>query len=418
MIAVRVDPRGRLVSFFAVPPQLDPQAEGVAPPEVDFRLLFEEAGLDLARFRPVPSQWAPPFEADLRRAWEGHWPEPPELKVRIEAASHRGRVVAFYPVASWMRRDRDEAFAYTTIEKVAAASMAILFVTLIAVAAVLARRHHLAGRSDRSGAARLAGAVFALGAAGWALAAHHVPLHIEELLLVIGGLGTVLFFTAVVWLFYLALEPFVRRLWPHALISWSRLVRHGPVERLVARDTLVGMAAGSLIVVLIAVALRLPEWLGQAPAELSFNDWGLDALLSLRYAFAQMLTQPLAAIALTTGSFLVLALLRLLFRREWLAAAVFVALTGTIQALRWDLPFGWGLLLALLIMLDFVLVALRFGLVAFMVAAFTVDLMLMLSTTVDLGSWTSEPTRVMALAVFALATYAFRFSQRPAALGR
>jgi len=66
----------------------------------------------------------------------------------------------------------------------------------------------------------------------------------------------------------------------------------------------------------------------------------------------------------------------------------FVALTGTLQAVRWDLPLGWGLTSALLIMLDFVLVALRFGPVAFMVAAFTVS---------------------------ALAAYGFRFSQRPSA---
>jgi hypothetical protein len=366
----------------------------------------------------VPSQWAPPFEADLRRAWEGHWPEQPDLPIRIEAAAHRGRAVAFYPVASWTRRDRDEGFAYTTMEQAGAASMAILFVALVAVAAVLARRHHHAGRADQSGAAHLAGAVFALGALGWAIAAHHVPLHLEELILIVGGLGNVLFLTAVVWIFYLALEPFVRRLWPHALISWSRLVRHGPAEPLVARDVLVGMAAGGLIVVLIAVALRLPEWLGSAPSELGFNDWGLDALISLRHAFSQMLTQPLVAIAFATGSFLILALLRVLLRREWLAAAVFVALTGTLQAFRWELPLGWGLSLALLIMLVFVLVALRFGLVAFIVAGAMVDLVLGLCTTLDLGSWTSEPTRVMALTILAVAAYGFRFSQRPTAARR
>ena len=26
------------------------------------------------------------------------------------------------------------------------------------------------------------------------------------------------------WLYYLALEPYVRRLWPQALISWSRVL--------------------------------------------------------------------------------------------------------------------------------------------------------------------------------------------------
>jgi len=41
--------------------------------------------------------------------------------------------------------------------------------------------------------------------------------------------------------------------------------------------------------------------------------------------------------------------------------------------------------------------------------------MLGLFTTLDLASWTSEPTRVMALAILALAAYGFRFSQRPSA---
>jgi serine/threonine-protein kinase len=418
MVAVKLDPRGRLVCFYAVPPQLDPEPTEGPAPEFDFRPLFEEAGFDFASFRPVPSEWAPPFAAEVRRAWLGRWPERSDLEVRIEAAAHRGRPVAFYPVASWTRPERDTAFAYTAMEKLAAACMAVLFVSLVAVAAVVARRHHRAGRADRGGAARLAGVVFAMGAGGWALAAHHVPLHIEEVVLLIGGLSTVLFFTAVVWLFYLALEPIVRRLWPHALISWSRLVRHGPREPLVARDTLVGLAAGGVIVVLIMVALRLQAWLGQAPSELVYNDWGLDALISLRYAFAQMLTQPLASIGFATGSFLILALLRLLFRNEWLAAGVFVALTGMLQALRWDLPLAWGLPLALLIMLDFVLVALRFGLVAFTVALFTVDLVIGVSTTLDFGSWTSEPTRILFLTVLALAAYGFHYSQRPAPAAR
>ena len=46
------------------------------------------------------------------------------------------------------------------------------------------------------------------------------------------------------WLDYLALEPFVRRRWPEAMISWTRLLGGRFADPLVARDILIGCAAG------------------------------------------------------------------------------------------------------------------------------------------------------------------------------
>ena len=46
------------------------------------------------------------------------------------------------------------------------------------------------------------------------------------------------------WLYYIALEPEVRRTWPHTLISWSRLLSGRLRDPLVGRDVLVGVTAG------------------------------------------------------------------------------------------------------------------------------------------------------------------------------
>jgi hypothetical protein len=43
---------------------------------------------------------------------------------------------------------------------------------------------------------------------------------------------------------YVALEPFVRRRWPHSLISWTRLLAGGLKDSLVGGHILTGAALG------------------------------------------------------------------------------------------------------------------------------------------------------------------------------
>jgi len=406
MVSVRLDTRGRLVSFEAVPRQVDPGEASVEP--ADFAPFFAAAGLDAESFRPVTSRWTPPHAYDERRAWQGMRPERPEMEIRIEAAAYRGRVTAFYPVAAWSRPEREDISRFSWSERAAHRLTAGLFLALTAMAALLARRHLKSGRADREGSFRLAQVIFLLGAAAWALGAHHLPTRAEQVELAARGLGSALFAVGVVWLFYLALEPFVRRFWPQALISWTRLLSTGPRDVLVGRDLLVGTAAGALMALLIAVALRLPGWLGYAAPGPQWSNHSLDSLISLRYAFLSLAFLPRSSIGLAAASFLVLALLRLMLRREWLAAVVYVAVMGGLAAGRLDLPAGFGLIVACLVMLDLVVVALRFGFLAFVVAAFTGDLLVGLTTTAELGSWVSEPTLFAAAVMAALATAGYR----------
>jgi hypothetical protein len=226
------------------------------------------------------------------------------------------------------------------------------------------------------------------------------------------GTSVALFIAVLIWLFYMAIEPFVRRLWPHALVSWTRLLSHGPGDPVVARDLLAGTAMGSLIMVLTLVGLRLPGWLGRTVEPL-WNEVGLDTVLSLRYGAGILANVPMKAAALATGTFLLLVLLRLVLKREILAAAVLVALVGTLNGLRWEMPVLWALPVSLSITAGFMIVALRFGLFAYVVAATVVDLWIRIPLTADLSSFRAPPTVLVAAVVLGTALYAFRRVRRP-----
>jgi hypothetical protein len=71
-----------------------------------------------------------------------------------------------------------------------------------------------------------------------------------------------LFRTAVLWLVYLALEPYVRKLWPKALISWSRILAGRFRDPMVGRDILAGVTLGLLITVLSHSGRFLVAWMG------------------------------------------------------------------------------------------------------------------------------------------------------------
>ena len=135
----------------------------------------------------------------------------------------------------------------------------LLFLLLLAVGAVLARRNLQSGKSDQRGALRVAATVGLLLLAAQLLEAHHT-LTGAEVFVVIGALSWALFIAAFFWLSYVALEPYVRRHWPHALIGWTRLLAGRWRDRRVGRDLLIGAIVGLAAVVIDRVAAALGGW--------------------------------------------------------------------------------------------------------------------------------------------------------------
>jgi serine/threonine-protein kinase len=406
----RLDMRGRLVSFYSVPPQLE--SEGASQAAPDWAPLLEETGLVASSLRPVPPRWTPPFYVDSRVAWEGVYPEQPGLTVRVEAAAYRGRPAAFYVVGPWTRPERMQPRDLSRRQLWGIVSGLVLLVTLLVTGAVLAKRNLALGRGDRRGALRIAGYVFAVLMTGWgAFNADHVADLTGEWTILMRGTGFALFVASVIWLFYVALEPYVRRLRPQTLISWTRILSGDLRHPIVGRDLLVGAVWGASCAILIPAAHRLVAGLGFPPAE-PLPSY-LDVLLAPRYLVGYLIGTQVDGIVLGLGALLLFVVLRLVLRHDLAAAIVLVLVLTAFRAVNgWEANPWLRVCLSLLLMTTYVVILLRLGLLAVISATYVSDLLTALPLTTRLGTWLSGPTVTAGVIVIALAVYAFRTATR------
>jgi hypothetical protein len=405
MAGVTYDMSGRLLRFYAIPPQLegDPPA---SPPAPDWSRLFAEARLDPEAFRPVAPRWTPLFHSDARAAWEGACAERKDLIVRVEAAAYRGRPVWFEVITPWTKPERMEAYAWPKDKLAKQLTFLGLTVVLMGAGGFMARRNIVLGRGDRRGAFRIALLLFALGLPAWAFGAHHVADTNSEMGLVARGGGVVLLEAALVWLFYLAVEPYARRLRPWTLVSWTRLLGGGLGDPVVGRDTLIGLAWALVFVQLNPCSRLVPAWLGQPGPEPSMGELG--ALQGPGMLLSTLLRLAGGSILYTMAVLLLFVLLRLLLRRDALAMAAVAAIWILPSALStWDTAWIsavlWGVW-----SVAWVLLLLRFGLLAAIVGFFASDLLESLPLTTDLASWTAGPTVLAVALLGTLAVFAFR----------
>ena len=117
----------------------------------------------------------------------------------------------------------------------------VLVVIYIAFAAAcfIAWFNHKQGKGDKRGALALALLYFICCAAGRYLATSHstTSQEIDTFWRVVAVAGIN---AGLAWILYLALEPWVRRRWPHTMIGWTRYVAKGIRDPLVGRDLLIG----------------------------------------------------------------------------------------------------------------------------------------------------------------------------------
>jgi serine/threonine-protein kinase len=430
MAGARYDLRGRLTACYVVPPELErtaadakPSTEagaadagsGAGPPrEPDWHLLFTEARLDAARLRRVEPAWTPPFYADTRAAWEGHWPSRPEIPLRVEAAGYAGRPVWFEIKSSWTRPTREPGFSPAPSQRELQVAYVLILLALIAVGAVLGLRNLAQGRGDRRGAFRLALAIAALGVAAWALRAHHVADPIGELASCARGLGLAVLVAALLWVLYLALEPQVRRLRPWTLVSWTRLIGGGWRDAVVGRDVLIGMTFGIGVVLLHLLSRALPVFLGQAAPEP--QPLGLDFLLSTRRLLSFVVFLPASATFVGLGLLLLFLVLRLLTRRDWIAALLVVSFLIVGDMAEQDSGVEHESGAALWVVLPIVAVVwsaytvllLRFGVLAAIAAVFTADMLLGPSPIYAGEAWTGTTAFVVLPFLLGLAWTAYQ----------
>jgi serine/threonine-protein kinase len=399
MINLRLDTSDHLIFFQAIPAELEETSVPTKP--VDWTPLFAAAGLDSSRLQSVTPEWASLASSDTRAAWTGQWPGT-DRPLRVEAAAWHGKPVFFRMIGPWTRPSRMRPEEPSTAKKVSGIIEAALFLIILAGASALARRQYKRGKGDRQGAFRLAFFVFVLQMAIWLCYGHFVA----NLDILLSGFvlasSTALFMSGISWLLYMALEPYVRRLWPQTIISWTRLVSGRVRDPLVGRDVLFGVMLGLSWLVIYELRLAFGIWrLGLSPIVLS-----ADYLLGLRSTIGAWIFLMPGGIQGTLFFFIILIVLRYLLRKPWAAGVAFTALFTFLHVVGTRHPmvemssaiFIYGIAAFALV---------RFGLISLAVAVFVADLTMNVPITLDFSRWYASYAMSSAVLVLAVATWGF-----------
>jgi len=240
----------------------------------------------------------------------------------------------------------------------------------------------------------------------WALRTRHVPDSGLELGLLFSGIARSGFDAGIYWMLYVALEPFVRRMWPDALISWSRALMGRMRDPLVGRDLLIGCLFGVLLQLFTPLSRLLDAVTGFPPTRPSAALWGFDGVRGLAVALV-------TAVGDSPGWPLILlfflVLFRVILRRPWLATLAVLVVFGVLSTLE-PRTFAPSSLTGAIMNAVSLTVLIRFGVVALITTTFTLNILTLSSITSDLGAWYAGYGLVGLVLLVALALYGFRTS--------
>jgi MFS family permease len=406
MISAVLDTSGRLIAFNAVPSE--PDTANTAPRDFDWSVPFTLAGLNLADFKASSTKWPPPVYSDSVQAWDGFLPNQPDVPVRVEASSYRGRLAHFYIKGPWDER------AQSALSRPATNASQLLLFFLITVSligsAILARHNTRRGRGDLKGAMRLSGYVLCVYLFAWLLDSNHFPQSLQ----LIGyspaiwmiPVGRALFTAVTIWLAYVALEPYLRHRWPHRIISWSRVLAGRLGDPLVGRDILIGAVSGALLLLVPYIRLLLPPGVVFPPTRPVLTR--LQALMGFKPALGSLLEGHLSSITLGLGAMFLLLLFFMAVRKEVGAAILLGVIVGVLNVLGNYGPepnVNWIFGLSTAAIMLFVL--LRFGLLAFVMLEFFNQSLSFFPFTPDLNSWNSGVSQLTLLILAGLILYGF-----------
>ena len=414
MVQVTLDSKGRLESLTAVPESFDARDgfTGEVGAEPDWSGLFAAAGLDAATFETAEPISRPRAFADRRYAWVGRAADVDAVEFRVEAASVRGRATSFIVYEPWdlpddlpaVGNDADASppaapsvsSRITGLLQPASFVLSLLGITLVAI------RNVRLGRGDHRTAMRF-GLYLATIRLLWLIDARPADDYVG---LLIGHLAWAAYRFSISYVFYLALEPYARRLWPEMLISWVRLFGGRFRDARVGRDVLIGVAAGCAF----ALVHSLSQWIfiDRIPSNegLSSSFWSLESLRGVRAAVASVPGLHVSSVLDTLLGVMMFLVLRVITGSTRVAVglttAVALLLFNPGELLNPAFLVSFGLLVTV-----FWLALFRAGLLAVLLANSVDELLRGVRVTADLGAWHALPMWLVYGTVISLTVWAF-----------
>jgi serine/threonine-protein kinase len=388
MVRVQLDPAGRLQRYACRPDGR--QRRGAPPSDAE---VFALAGLDFSAFTATAPALVPDAYADERAAWQTA-----DGSARVELARLSGFPVQF------------EHFAVSApphSEDVRAPSVRFAArVVLLLIAGALAWQAVTRRQADGAGAARIGLTMLLLVAMFTVLTGDHGGSWGGVGSLTLEGLSHGLAVACELVLYYLALEPHARRIWPRTMTSWSRLLAGRWRDPQVAAAVVAGAFAGTVTALLHHELPLVQRAYGVAECSPVVGlDHDLESLAGLGPALGVFCEIVVDVMRQGMMTFVALVALRLLLRRQGLVLIAAVAL-WTASREYGDVGPAWieavsaatTIVSATLV----VVVAIRFGLLALIVGALVHALALSFPMRPDLSVWYSTITLLPAVALVLL----------------
>lgn len=371
---------GRLTCFRWVPPETWEPAEPQAAP--DFSTLFEYAQIDPTSLEPATPRLRAPVPVDQLTTERGIGPGGTEFLVMT--GSFRGQPTYFEIAWPWdLDPQRQEGWKDPPV-------LFIIFVlTVLGGVGVLARRNLRTGRGDRKGAFRVGLFVTTVMLLSWVVG--NAPT-LDARSLAAGllwgvPLGHALQHAVIVWILYIALEPYARRFFPQCLISWSRILAGRFRDARVGRDILIGATAAMAMQIVFLVAELLDS---VSPHD---QPQAFPPFVGIRMAFAGILRGAENAIGPSFLFLAALVLARIVTRRNWAAIAlsagvIMLVIVGSFFAdVEETRAFVIGVVVLALVTATQLTILIRFGVVAALSWEIVTRAAQKTSSTFQPGTW-------------------------------
>jgi hypothetical protein len=335
-ISIVLDSAGNLIELEVIPDAELPTAKSNAEAEPVWSKTLRYAGLEQSEREPVDASRAAPAYCDRVVAWHMDRPLEDGGPCIIQVGAHRGRIVHVTTAWDWdLGGPISQAMSQMHGPRRTRSGSELPSLLMSAgyvLAALLAWRNLRLGRGDRRGAIVMG---LTVGCSLWLFEVISVPLReftigsFVENLTTNRAFGHALIHAVWVLLAYLAVEPYVRRIWPRSLIGWARLSQGRVRDPAVGRELLVGVFAAFALSGILLVMGLAEQWFGfreqdavRAIPGVIGNSVRLVTILALRLAQAALFTMM---------NYFFLAVTRLVTRKDVIAMVIFVAIAAAVS---------------------------------------------------------------------------------------
>ncbi len=392
MVDLNLDAKGRLRNFDAVP-----YPDRLAEP-VKLETVFAAAGLNLALFNEVESNFTPRNHFDERHEYRGQHPDLQGTELTVRIATYLGQVTHVLVRGPWDAKPQSQPAQQTesTFDIVRDILGIVVLAAGLVFAPLLALRNWKRGRADRKGALRVAIARFAVGLGYWAATVHGTPKP-AMLGQFIAAVQQELLPAGMLWVLYLALEPALRAKWPHSIVTWNRVLAGKWNDPKVAAHVLIGCAAGCALWAAFTLRIFL-----LVDVDGPTMGGSLIAVEGTRGLVAAIFSRLKECLTLGLIGFFFLFGARTLLRRDWLAATVGAFLLPLIEGSVVDASNRLPIFAVYVLVYAAILfIMLRFGVIATMSTMFFLNLVSVSSMGLNLAAWWA-PNGLLAIALLLL----------------